>query len=196
MSRRARQRRDKRAPWPSQDDDNQAAVGRFCNQARILRNALEPAWILGLCVCIQRRKSAVFAQLVKKFPCGLGRQRLLRPAQQRPIRINLPTQQHYFGVSPSNNFSEFSDHSDAFDNMLVEGFKSIRKTAAGSGVGLGLRAISGGSTLGAEAQPLNASKISAGNSIARGLRNCEGIAVLLSFCGVGGFGGGGLLLVL
>lgn len=45
---------------------------QICNQARILRNAWEPAWILGLCVCIQRRKSAVFAQLVKKFPCGLG----------------------------------------------------------------------------------------------------------------------------
>ena len=28
-SRRSRQRRDKRAPWPSQDDDNQAAFGRF-----------------------------------------------------------------------------------------------------------------------------------------------------------------------
>lgn len=28
-SRRSRTRRDKRAPWPSQDDDNQAAVGRF-----------------------------------------------------------------------------------------------------------------------------------------------------------------------
>ena len=72
-SRRARTRRDKRAPWQDQDDYNQA-FGRFsfCNQARIPRAALEPAWILGLCVCIQRRKSAVFAQLVKKFPCGLG----------------------------------------------------------------------------------------------------------------------------
>ena len=29
MSRRARARRDKRAPWHDQDDNNQAAYGRF-----------------------------------------------------------------------------------------------------------------------------------------------------------------------
>lgn len=29
MSRRARTRRDRRAPWQDQDDNNQAAFGRF-----------------------------------------------------------------------------------------------------------------------------------------------------------------------
>ena len=130
MSRRRRTRRDKRAPWQDQDDDNQA-FGRFsfCNQARIPRAALEPAWILGLCVCIQRRRSAVFAHLVKKFPCGLALQRLLRPAKQRPIRVNLPPEKHYFAIPSDKIASEACDHSDAFDNVLVEGFKSIRNIA-------------------------------------------------------------------
>lgn len=35
MSRRRRTRRDKRAPWPSQDDDNQAAYGRFSFDERM-----------------------------------------------------------------------------------------------------------------------------------------------------------------
>lgn len=35
MSRRARTRRDRRAPWQDQDDNNQAAVGRFSFDERM-----------------------------------------------------------------------------------------------------------------------------------------------------------------
>jgi len=88
----------------------------------------------------------------------------------------------------------FCNHSCPFDNVAVEGFKSICNTAAGSGAGFGLRAISGGSALGADAQALNASKISTSNGVAHRLGSRERIAVLLGFLGVCGFAGRCLLL--
>jgi len=103
-------------------------------------------------------------------------------------------QQHYFGVAPSKVFSEVCNHSNPFCKLIVEGVKSIRNIACGSGASLGNRAISGGSALGAEAQPLNASTISASNGVAHRLGSRERIAVLLGFLGVCGFAGRCLLL--
>lgn len=89
--------------------------------------------------------------------------------RQSAVCIEHAAQQNYFGVSPRNNCSEVSDHCNALDKLGVEGCKSIRDTAAGSGAGLGHRAVGGGSAGLVEAQPLNASKISAVQSIAHGL---------------------------
>src|SRR5690606_26631086 len=87
-----------------------------------------------------------------------------------------------------------SDHFNAFDKMGIEGCKSIRDTAAGSDAGLGHRAVGGGSAGLVEAQPLNASKVSAMQSIAHRLRRGERIGYLLGLLCVSGFLGGGLLL--
>lgn len=121
--------------------------------------------------------------MVSRQPAGAVRSR----RHQRPVCINLPAQQHYFCVAPGKSFSVFCNHSCPLDNVAVEGFKSICEIAAGSVVGLGLRAISGGSAVCVEAQPLNASKVSASNGIAHRLRSGEGIGVLLCGGGVGGF---------
>ena len=70
-------------------------------------------------------------------------------------------QQCYFSVSPYKITTERSDHCNPFDNVRVEGCVLICKTAAGSGAGCGLRAITGGAALGVCAQALKASEISA-----------------------------------
>lgn len=110
-----------------------------------------------------------------------------RPRHQRPVGVNLPAQQHYFGVSADKIASERSDHCNALDKLGVEGCKSIRDTAAGSGAGLGHRAVGCGSAFGAAAQPLSAIKISAVQSIAHRLRDGERIGYLLGLLCVGGF---------
>ena len=89
---------------------------------------------------------------------------------QRPVSVNLLAQKHYFGIPSDKIRSEFSDHCNPLDNVAVEGFKSICNTAAGSGAGCGLRAISGGSALGVCAQPASKSKVSASNGITHRLR--------------------------
>ena len=81
----------------------------------------------------------------------------------------MSAQEHYFGVASDKSLSVFCNHCCPFDNVAVEGFKSICNTAAGSGAGCGLRAISGGSALGVCAQPLSNSKISASNGVAHRL---------------------------
>ena len=68
--------------------------------------------------------------------------------QKRTIRIDHTAQQLYFAVSPVKITSERSDHCNPFDNVRVDGCVSIRKTAAGSGAGCGLRAITGGAAFG------------------------------------------------
>jgi len=88
---------------------------------------------------------------------------------QRPLGVNLLAQQHYFFVPPLKIRSESCNHARPSDNVRIEGRVSICKIAAGSGVALGLRTISGGSALGADAQPVSNSKVSASNGIAHRL---------------------------
>ena len=113
-----------------------------------------------------------------------------------PVDLNLLPQQSYLSVSPDKIASERSDHCNPFDNVSIEGSVSIRKIAAGSGAGLGHRAISGGSALGVCAQPVSASSISASDGIAHRLRSRERIGYLLGGGGVAEFleTGGGLVL--
>ena len=89
------------------------------------------------------------------------------------------TQQNYFVVSPRKITSEPCNHFDAFDNVSVEGFESICKIDAGSGVGLGLRAVGCGPSLGIEPQALSAIEISTQLSIAARLFLREFIACFL-----------------
>ena len=114
---------------------------------------------------------------------------------KRTLNIHLTPQQLHFGVSPVKIASERSDHCDAFDKLGVEGRMSICEIAAGSGAGFGHRAVGSCTLLGAEAQALRASEISAGNSVAHGLRKREFIGVLLGCLGMGAFGCAGLLFL-
>ena len=107
--------------------------------------------------------------------------------RQRPVGVDLPAQQDYFGVASDKSCSVFCNHCCPLDNVTVEGFKSICNTAAGSGAGCGLRTVSGGSAFGVCAQPLSNSKISASDGIAYRLGCGESIAILLGGGGVGGF---------
>lgn len=93
--------------------------------------------------------------------------------------MDLPVQQLYLVVSPCKIASESCNHFDAFDNVSIEGFESICKIAAGSGVGLGLRAIGCGPSLGIELQALSPIEISAQLSIAARLFLREFIACFL-----------------
>ena len=139
----------------------------------------------------RRTMGAIFPRLHRAGSViALGR------LHQRPLNLHLPAQQHHFGVAPCKSASESCNHFSPSNKMGVEGCVSICKIAAGSGAGLGLRAIGGGSALGVAAQPLSAIKISAALGSARGLRRGVGIGVVLRLCGVGGLGGGGLLLLL
>lgn len=105
-------------------------------------------------------------------------------AHQRALSVDLLAQKHYFGIPSDKIRSEFSDHCNPFDKLAVEGFKSIRNTAAGSGAGCGLRAISGGSAFGVCAQPVSASKVNASNGIAHRLRHGEFVRVFRRICGM------------
>lgn len=72
---------------------------------------------------------------------------------------------------------------------------SICKIAADNGAGFGHRAVGGCTLLGAEAQALRASEISASDGVAHGLRKREFIRVLLGGLGMGAFGCAGLLFL-
>ena len=77
---------------------------------------------------------------------------------QPALDVHLVTQCGYFGVSSSKVAPKDCDHTEAFCKLSVEGCGFICKIAAGSGVGLGLRAISGGSTVGVAVQALSTRK--------------------------------------
>lgn len=106
------------------------------------------------------------------------------------VDSDLLSQHFYFIVSSCKIRSESSNHCCPACNVLREGAVSICKIAAGSGVGLGLRAGCGCAAFGGEAQPLNTVEISAHNSVARraGLGEC--IGCLLGLCCVDEFGSG------
>ena len=53
----------------------------------------------------------------------------LNTCQHRPIRLNLPPEQDYFGIAPFKIGSESCNHARPPDNVRVEGRKSIRNTA-------------------------------------------------------------------
>ena len=126
---------------------------------------------------------------------------ITRRHHQLTIRINLSAQEDYLCFTSDKSLSVFCNHTCPFDNVAVEGLKSIRNTAAGSGAGCGLRAISCGSALGVCAQPVSKSKVSASDGIAHRLGRGEFIRVFrrvcsmcrflqcgLCFVGAGGFG--------
>lgn len=98
---------------------------------------------------------------------------------QTALDLHLPTQQHYLVISPCKITSESCNHFDALDNVSVVGVESICKIAAGSDVGLGLRAVGCGPSLGIELQALSAIEISAQLSIAARLFLREFIACFL-----------------
>ena len=97
-----------------------------------------------------------------------------------PVCCQNAVQQHYFGVALCNNPSELSNHRNALDKLGVEGDKLICRTAAGSGAGAGLGAISCGTAFGCCAHPVSAIKVSAQAIAASGLRLCEHIGSFLS----------------
>ena len=113
---------------------------------------------------------------------------------QRALDLYLPAEQHYFVVSPRKITSESCNHFDALNNVSVVGFESICKIDAGSGVGLGLRAVGCGPSFGIEPQALSAIEISAQLSIAARLFLREFIACFLSVYGVLPLLSSGLLL--
>ena len=88
---------------------------------------------------------------------------------QRPVGIDLASQKFHFRIASDKSLSVLCNHCCPFDNVAVEGFESICNTAAGSGAGLGLRAVSCNSALCVCAQPLSNSKISASNGVAHRL---------------------------
>jgi len=94
-------------------------------------------------------------------------------------------QQHYFGVPSLKIASESADHFDACDKLAVEGFKSIRNTACGSGAGRGHSLVGSGTADGVEAQPLRAIKISANSGITCRLAAREPVGILGGLCGMG-----------
>lgn len=85
--------------------------------------------------------------------------------QQCPVSVDDLSQKHYFCVSSCNNCSEVSNNLRALNKLSVEGFKSICKTAAGSGVTQSLRSVGGGSTVCVEAQPLRTSEVRTRDSV-------------------------------
>ena len=87
---------------------------------------------------------------------------------QRSIGINYRSLPCYFSVSPLKNSAEFCDHCDAFCKLTVEGRRSICKTAAGSGAGVGLRPITGSSVIGAVELPASGNQIPGKSSRAVG----------------------------
>lgn len=103
---------------------------------------------------------------------------------QRALDLHLLAEQLYFVVSPCKITSESCNHFDALDNVSVVGFKSICKIDAGSGVGLGLRAVGCGPSFGIEPQALSAIEISTKLSIAARLFLREFIACFLGVDGV------------
>lgn len=112
----------------------------------------------------------------------------------RAFGHHLAVQQHYFGVASFKIRSEFSDHSDPFDKLAVEGRKLICKTAAGSGVSLCLRPVGGLSSFCVELHPGKTVKVSATRSIAGRLALCEGFGIPLCTGRVRGVFVGGLVV--
>jgi hypothetical protein len=94
--------------------------------------------------------------------------------QSRSVGVCQVTQRAHLGVSSPKIRAEFCDHSQPRCKLTVEGFGSIRKIAAGLGVGLVLRAISGGSAGGFELQAASSSKFSAQPIIHAAFRGREG----------------------